>query len=267
MDRPKVLALWDEPEHDPVSLPPDVSGLDLEDAVEAIEQWFSLNFEDPVHSMPYNGREGGYLYIRGGPYDAREIIEHVFDGLSEEVIEAAIGAVESESTDWVPNESRWRPEHEPLDEPAPPADPAALHAEMLRKLSGLDEVIQALPMPPAGIGHNNPPEQIEPIPYTSQDRSEIEAAVAALKAQPVTPSDEGKAAIEAAKALEVKGSKFRSWLARQADNLVTEFFKESGKELAKWGARTLFALLVERLFDVSTHAMKWLAALGAGLGF
>lgn len=63
------------------------------------------------------------------------------------------------------------------------------------------------------------------------------------------------------------GGKFRSWLARQADNFATEYIRESAKELAKWGPRALFALVIERLFDVSTLAMKWLAALGIGLPF
>ena len=33
--------------------------------------WFRERFEDPVEETPYNSREGGYLYIWGGPYDAR----------------------------------------------------------------------------------------------------------------------------------------------------------------------------------------------------
>jgi hypothetical protein len=265
----KVLSAWDEAQHDPVSIPPDVSGLALEDAVEKIQEWFFENFEDPVHHTPHDSSEGGYQFIWGGPYDTREIIETVFDGLDQDVIEAAVDSIESEGSDWVPSVSRRQP---PVDEdwPEPPAnadDPAALHAEMLQRIAALEESIQALPPPPAGIGHNNPPEQIEAVPYTPQDQTEIMAAVVVLKTQPVTPTDDGSTAVEAAKVLEEKGGKFRSWLTRQADNFATEFSKESGKALAKWGWPALLALIVERLFDVTAVATKWLAASGIGLPF
>jgi hypothetical protein len=39
---------------------------------EYMHHWFHRNFEDPVQETPYNSQEGGYLYIWGGPYDARE---------------------------------------------------------------------------------------------------------------------------------------------------------------------------------------------------
>jgi hypothetical protein len=32
-----------------------------EDAVAAIGGWFVENFEDPVHSTPYESAEGGYI--------------------------------------------------------------------------------------------------------------------------------------------------------------------------------------------------------------
>lgn len=265
----KVLSAWDEAQHDPVSIPPDVSGLTLDDAVEKIQEWFFENFEDPVHNTPYDSGEGGYQYIWGGPYDASEIIETVFDGIGEDIVRAAIEYIESEGTDWVPSGSRRQPpdDDERPDLQAKHDDPATLHAEMQQRIVDLEEAIRALPAPPAGIGHNNPPERIEPIPYTSRDQTEIMASIVVLKAQPVTPTDNGKTAVEAAKVLEEKSGKFRSWLARQADNFSSEFFKESGKELAKWGSRALFVFFVERLFDVTAHATKWLAASGIGWPF
>jgi hypothetical protein len=58
-----------------------------EDAIEAIKDWFLVNFEDPVHSTPYESAEGGYIYIWGGPYETRDIVEHFFsDAASEELI-------------------------------------------------------------------------------------------------------------------------------------------------------------------------------------
>src|SRR6266566_8887436 len=55
---------------------------------EAMRSWFLDHFQDPVEETPYDSGEGGYIYIYGGPYDAREELEARFDGIvPEEVIE------------------------------------------------------------------------------------------------------------------------------------------------------------------------------------
>jgi hypothetical protein len=52
-ERPRILTDWDEVQHDPLTLPPDdFQGIDIEDAVEKIKDWFFENFEDPVQSTP-----------------------------------------------------------------------------------------------------------------------------------------------------------------------------------------------------------------------
>lgn len=35
----------------------------------AMREWFTARFCDPAHDTPYNGREGGYLFVHGGPHD------------------------------------------------------------------------------------------------------------------------------------------------------------------------------------------------------
>ena len=39
---------------------------------ELMIEWFNQNFEDPAERTPYESAEGGYQWIWGGPYDARE---------------------------------------------------------------------------------------------------------------------------------------------------------------------------------------------------
>jgi hypothetical protein len=108
---------FDEPQHDPVSEPPPVEGLSQEDAVEAIKDWFLRNFEDPVHSTPHDSGEGGYLYIWGGPYEAHDILEYFYaDTASQELIDAAVDELESESFEWVPSDSRRRPPEDWIDQ-------------------------------------------------------------------------------------------------------------------------------------------------------
>jgi hypothetical protein len=78
-----------------------------------------------------------------------------------------------------------------------------------------------------GIGDNNPPEPIEPSPLSAKQLDEIRKATAVLKKQPpapIPPSSKAKAAV----ALLMK---FRAYLAKHADNLVTEAAKEAGKRI------------------------------------
>jgi hypothetical protein len=66
-------------------------------------------------------------------------------------------------------------------------DPLAMHAEILKRISALEETIAKLSI--AGIGHNNPPEQIEPAPPLSESEfSEITIYITLLKEQPAAPT-------------------------------------------------------------------------------
>ena len=266
-ERPKVLENWDEVQHDPLSAPPDdFSGRPIEDSVDLIRNWFFENFEDPAVSTPYDGREGGYQYIWGGPYNTRDIIENIFaDTASEELINAAIDEVESHGYEWVPNSNRLQPPDEYEHEEPP--DPAGLHAEMLRRVDLLEELMAHLPVPVAGIGHNNPPEAIEEPPFTQEDRAQVAIAIETLREQPARPLDEGKSAVEAIAILEKTGSKVRDWFMRQGDVFFSEAVKEGGKEFGKWAPRALFAIFVEQLFSVSSTVTQWLEAYGVGLPF
>lgn len=61
--------------------------------------WFLERYEDPVHSSPWV--DGEYLYIHGGPYDAKDELEGEFYGLaSQEAIEELVVDLESECMDW-----------------------------------------------------------------------------------------------------------------------------------------------------------------------
>ncbi|WP_289118345.1 PIN domain-containing protein [uncultured Idiomarina sp.] len=83
------------------------SSLSREDAISELKAWFFSNYEDPAHSCPYETKEGGYQYIWGGPYDAREEIENEYSGVvSDSVIDEVVDDLESECLEWsgVPDE-------------------------------------------------------------------------------------------------------------------------------------------------------------------
>lgn len=79
--------------------------------IEAMRRWFRSRYEDPANATPYNGREGGYLFIHGGPYDPDEAIQERFGHVVEyEVMEELIQDLYEEVGD------EWAPiDHEGMD--------------------------------------------------------------------------------------------------------------------------------------------------------
>jgi len=80
---------------------------DRETQLEVMEGWFRTRFEDPAERTPYESAEGGYIWIWGGPYDAREELESEFsDVVPEDVIDKLVDKLEGECLDWAPTPSR-----------------------------------------------------------------------------------------------------------------------------------------------------------------
>jgi len=161
--------------------------------------WFHANYEDPAERTPYESAEGGYQWIWGGPYDAREELSTQFgDIASEALIEEVAKHVERHGLfEWAPID-RGDDLEEPEGPDTPPDiydisdEPSAAYGTPLdREMRGrvaatLDDLQQALDhAPPIGIGHNRPPEAIEPT-----EIEELRPAVQHLRAEfgKATPS-------------------------------------------------------------------------------
>ncbi|HCH01840.1 MAG TPA: hypothetical protein DEV85_08130 [Vibrio sp.] len=79
----------------------DLKSEDIEFQKEVMKVWFFENYQDPVHDCPYNGREGGYLYIHGGPYDASDELFSEFGGAIEEsVIQDLSDELDEDGIEW-----------------------------------------------------------------------------------------------------------------------------------------------------------------------
>jgi hypothetical protein len=79
--------------------------MEEDDQRELMVQWFYENFEDPANgSVPWDGETKEWLYLWGGPYDAREELGDKFgDIVSEELIDAVVTEIERTGTvDWAP---------------------------------------------------------------------------------------------------------------------------------------------------------------------
>ena len=86
--------------HHPTS-PDELKDKSKDYQIEVMKEWFSHFFENPAENTPYESREGGYIYIWGGPYYAREELEGEFAGIVlDDAIDELVEDLESESYEW-----------------------------------------------------------------------------------------------------------------------------------------------------------------------
>lgn len=78
----------------------DFKEMSEEEQVEAMRAWFFENYEDPAHRTPYESREGGYIYIWGGPYDAHEELSIFYGYVPDEVIEDLAHDLSMDCPEW-----------------------------------------------------------------------------------------------------------------------------------------------------------------------
>lgn len=72
--------------------------------LEVMRTWFFENFEDPANSCPYETREGGYAYIYGGPYEASEELQAMFEGnVKYDYIEELVNDLQDQCYEWSAN--------------------------------------------------------------------------------------------------------------------------------------------------------------------
>lgn len=78
----------------------DFEEMSREEQIETMRAWFLENYEDPVERTPYESREGGYIYIWGGPYDAYDELS-VFGGyVPDDVIEELAHDLSMDCPEW-----------------------------------------------------------------------------------------------------------------------------------------------------------------------
>jgi len=253
-----------------------------------VTDWFGRNFEDPAQNTPYNSREGGYLYVMGGPYDALEEIEQEFDSvIAFDELEGIAAELTADGTvDWAPG-----PEHpdirrahhpeEPEDEPAPSAldlddlisqlesgaatrfgseDEQHERAQLIERITALENEIERLRPTHGGIGHNQPPTDhvdSEAAPSSSLSdelANELNAAAASAKVELAKPEPE---ALTVAKSV--------SWLRRSLEFLsksaVDGAAKEVGKNALLIVAVPLGTSLAAKILEVISAAIHWLGTV------
>jgi hypothetical protein len=133
-----------------------------------------------------------YQWIWGGPYEARDELYSKFgDIVPESLIEDVANEVERDGlTDWAPVSTP-----DDYDPPEPPEEPPSLdlfldelsprygtpadHEARAQALTALDRLQQVLDRPrPIGIGHNQPPEELDEIKMLRPALAELRAEFA-----------------------------------------------------------------------------------------
>lgn len=85
--------------------PSDLDGLEPSEQKVLMKEWFLQNYEDPAERTPYESAEGGYIWIWGGPYDAREEVSDYFhEYTGDSVIDEAVEELEQYCIEWAPTE-------------------------------------------------------------------------------------------------------------------------------------------------------------------
>jgi len=231
--------------------------------VKYLVDWFHYFYEDPANETPYNGREGGYLYIKGGPYSAEEELRENFeDVVPEDAISEAIEEIQSDGLfDWAPSDrhpdsidfyddavaedyAQDEFSFEALKEIASEGQGAGLGSEeekaaraaILEQIAALKD---DLPKPAShgGIGHNHPPQEFE---LQGEELEEAAESIEAIEAE--LASDEPNVEIVAQKALFLR--KAIGWIAGKIDTTVDAFCKSFGTALGVAAAATIPAAVL-----------------------
>lgn len=163
--------------------------LTADQQVELMVEWFGERYEDPAQRTPYNSREGGYLWIHGGPYDADEEVQSEFSDVAEfEVMQRAVEEITSDGLyEWAPvasdDDFYDDREYEEPDRPEGAAEPEDLRGELLTRLDRLEAALHAYGQNLAPRNHNHPPELVEEDLVTPEQLAEAQEAVDILRAE------------------------------------------------------------------------------------
>ena len=249
-----------------------------------ITAWFYSQFWDPAHETPYDGREGGYQYVHGGPYDAHTELEEKFGGVvKDNVIENAVEEIEADGqTEWAPSPKhpdQLRAAEEYYESLKPQtldeirvalANGAATDfgsraaqtaAEEIKLLAdALIAAIEARRPTHGGMGHNGPALDDEGNPLPEGFESELQETANALSVQMEASAPDPMTVVEAATRLK----RFRAWLQPRIDMAADEFSKEIGKKgaTALIGIGTIaLASIVPGLDTVLAAVWNWLQAI------
>lgn len=242
----------------PPSDAPSLEGLNSDERVEVMAEWFFENFDDPAQETPY---EGEYIYIWGGPYDAREQLGDAFASeATEDELEAAIDEVQSDGIyDWAPHGHRIQPEDESYvpDVEEPPLE------QQLAALGGRLDVVEAwlnaLEQPVGGMGHNRPPPEFQLVP-DDREIAELRDSIAELRSELAKPDPVNDADAAVVERGDTRFRRFFRWLRNAVIATIGAFAAglAEGAGAEAWQDPQKF---LGHVSDIAATLTNWLAHL------
>jgi hypothetical protein len=119
----------------------DLEGLDPEVQKERMKEWFFAHYTNPLDNSPYND---GYVFIWGGPYDARRILNQEYEGtVPDEVIEELADELDEITVDWTGN-----PDEQTMDDYEFDASSSTVHRQTFDAAILTVELLLATEMSP-----------------------------------------------------------------------------------------------------------------------
>jgi hypothetical protein len=252
--------------------------------------WFHRNFEDPSNETPRD--DGEFIYIWGGPYDAKDQLFNEFgDFIAEDRIDEVVERVQSDGTVyWAPgpdhpdheeaardweetrSQSKNEPEdHEELDFITAQLEGGlkptygdrqelAIRETITDLVAQLDQRLRALPH--GGIGHNRPP-----LDEGGQQPTAIDEAREAGKVIGTELAKAEPDALQVAKSvsrLRVAGG----WLHKKADVGADSFVKAFGTTAGAAAATATVAAatyglahVADLIRAIAKQVTEWLALI------
>lgn len=221
--------------------------MDQDEQREWMLAWFHHNFEDPQNQTPYDSDTKGYMYLWGGPYDAKEQLWEKFGDI---VPEALIDDVAEEigrdgTADWAPapnspfyddgrdDEDEEQPEPPSLDiyldEPSDRYGSPEEREARARAREAIEELRRALERPRIiGIGHNRPPPEEEKEP---EGIKELRPALQELSTELAKPNPDIALVKRWATPLRDALVATAKWSAKKIDIALDEAAKTAGQAI------------------------------------
>ena len=247
--------------------------------------WFRGMFEDPANETPYESREGGYQYVWGGPYEARDEFDREFGGfVPGEVIDAAVSEVERTGTmNWAPGpnhpnqkarmEEAMANDHEPppttlediRDRLAGGVTPqfgdsleAGCRASLRNEIARLRDLTERDAPVHGGIGHNRPPEHLA---LSVELTVEVKQTIEEIDAEVAKPAPNVEAVVESTSRLKKVLAWMGDKLDKSVDAFLTKYWSTLGIAAALGTTGVALSPVGEWVGRVFNAALEWLDAV------
>lgn len=205
---------------------------------ETMNAWFEASYKNPAVSMPRD--DGEYVFVRGGPYRALDILWNEFqEVVPEPIIRDLADELEVESGEWVPiswPDAEGDIQAQPGISGADTRSPDERRNDLLKSIQELKAELQRIEPPYGGNWHNNPPEDSRLVPLSQADRSQVLESLEKLEEQAKAATPDEAQVQDSTSILGSAAAKTWSIAKRKVDKATDKIAENVGLALIASGA-------------------------------